>query len=155
MAIMSNPRRAMVPRPIMMLTLILAQARWARPMCSQYMWGMTWCPQKGSCKMRNTKGNTQRTDLPITLKPVRDTILLVRIVLYWTSEQVKLLSCVRLFATPPVSSIHGIFQARVLEWVAISFSRGSSQPRDWTQVPRITGRYFIDWATREAQSEVL
>ena len=33
----------------------------------------------------------------------------------------------------PGSSVHGIFQARVLEWVAISFSRGSSRPRDWTQ----------------------
>ena len=51
----------------------------------------------------------------------------------------------------PVSSIHGIFQARVLEWVAISFSRGSSQPRDWAQVSCIAGRRFIIWATREAQ----
>ena len=42
----------------------------------------------------------------------------------------------------PSSSIHGIFQARVLEWVAISFSRGSSQSRDQTQVSRITGRRF-------------
>ena len=43
----------------------------------------------------------------------------------------------------------GIFQARVLEWVAISFSRGSSQPRDWTWVSRIAGRHFTIWATRE------
>ena len=42
----------------------------------------------------------------------------------------------------PGSSIHGIFQARVLEWVAVSFSRRSSQPRDQTQVSRITGRRF-------------
>ena len=41
------------------------------------------------------------------------------------------------------------FQARVLEWVAISFSRGSSQPRDWTWVSRIAGRHFIIWATKE------
>ena len=47
-------------------------------------------------------------------------------------------------------SIHGIFQARVLEWVAISFSRGSSRPRDWTQVSHIVGRCFTIWATREA-----
>ena len=47
------------------------------------------------------------------------------------------------------SSIHGIFQARVLEWVAISFSRGSSQPRDWTLVSRIAGRLFTLSATRE------
>ena len=50
--------------------------------------------------------------------------------------------------SPPGSSIHGIFQARVLEWVAISFSRGSSQPRDRTQVSRNIGRCFAIWATR-------
>ena len=49
-----------------------------------------------------------------------------------------------------VSSIHGIFQARVLEWVAISFSRGSSRPRNQTRLPRIAGRRFTVWATREA-----
>ena len=43
----------------------------------------------------------------------------------------------------PGFSIHGIFQARVQEWVAISFSRGSSQPRDQTQVSHIAGRRFI------------
>ena len=48
------------------------------------------------------------------------------------------------------SSVHGIFQVRVLEWIAISFSRGSSQPRDWTQVFCIAGRRFTVWATREA-----
>ena len=42
----------------------------------------------------------------------------------------------------PGSSARGIFQARILEWVAISFSRGSSQPRDWTQVSHIIGRCF-------------
>ena len=50
----------------------------------------------------------------------------------------------------PGSSIHGIFQTRVLEWVAISFSRGSSQPRDRTVVSCIAGRLFTIWATREA-----
>ena len=49
----------------------------------------------------------------------------------------------------PSSSIHGILQARILEWVAISFSRRSSQPRDWTQVSHIVGRRFTIWATRE------
>ena len=48
------------------------------------------------------------------------------------------------------SSIHGIFQARVLEWIAISFSRGSSWPRNRTQVSHIAGRRFTFWATREA-----
>ena len=54
--------------------------------------------------------------------------------------------------SPPGSSVQGIFQARTLEWVAISFSRGSSQPRDWTWVSCTAGRFFIDWATREALS---
>ena len=42
----------------------------------------------------------------------------------------------------PGSSLHGIFQARVLEWIAISFSKGSSQPRDQTWVSHIAGRRF-------------
>ena len=54
--------------------------------------------------------------------------------------------------SPPDSSIHGIFQARVLEWVAISFSKESSQPRDWTRVSCIAGRHFTTWVTREYQS---
>ena len=48
------------------------------------------------------------------------------------------------------SSVHGIFQARVLEWGAIAFSRGSSRPRDRTRVSRVVGRCFTIWATREA-----
>ena len=48
---------------------------------------------------------------------------------------------------------HGIFQERVLEWVPIFFSRGSSQTRDWTQVSCIAGRHFTIWATREARYE--
>ena len=52
--------------------------------------------------------------------------------------------------SPPSSSIHGILQARILEWVAISFSRGSSRPRDQTQVSHIAGRCFNLCTTREA-----
>ena len=52
--------------------------------------------------------------------------------------------------SPVGFSVHEILQARILEWVAISYSRGSSQPKDWTQVSCIAGRFFIDWATREA-----
>ena len=47
--------------------------------------------------------------------------------------------------------VHGILQARILEWVAFPFSRGCSQPRDWTQVSHIAGGFFTSWATREAQ----
>ena len=48
-------------------------------------------------------------------------------------------------------TVHGILQARILEWVAFLFSRGSSQPRDQTQVSCIAGRFFTRWATKEAQ----
>ena len=68
--------------------------------------------------------------------------------------KVKSLSYVRLCnpmdCSPPSSSVHGILQARILEWVAISFSRGSSQPRERIQVSCILGRHFNLWATREA-----
>ena len=52
--------------------------------------------------------------------------------------------------SPPCSSVHGISQVRILEWVPIPFSRGSSQPRDWTQISCTAGQFFTIWATREA-----
>ena len=48
-------------------------------------------------------------------------------------------------------TVHGILQARILEWGAVPFSKGSSQPRDRTQVSHIAGGFFSSWATREAQ----
>ena len=54
---------------------------------------------------------------------------------------------------PPGSSVHGILQARILEWVAIFFSWESSWPRDWTWVSCIAGRFFTLWAIREALKE--
>ena len=48
-------------------------------------------------------------------------------------------------------TIHGILQARILEWVAFPFSRGSFQPRDPTQASHIAGRFLTSWATRQAQ----
>ena len=59
-------------------------------------------------------------------------------------------SVVSNFCNPMDYTVHGILQARILEWVAFSFPRGSSQPRDWTQVSVIAGRLFTSWATREA-----
>ena len=69
--------------------------------------------------------------------------------LKWTLvvQLLMTLFCDPMDCSPPGSSVHGISQARILEWVAISFSRGSSQPRDQTCVFCI-GR----WANREAQS---
>ena len=54
--------------------------------------------------------------------------------------------------SPPGSSIHGILQARILEWVAILFPRGSFWLRNWSPVSCIAGKYFTIWATREAQN---
>ena len=50
----------------------------------------------------------------------------------------------------PGSSVHGILQARIQEWVAISFSRGSSWPRSRILVSCIAGRFFMDWPARES-----
>ena len=49
------------------------------------------------------------------------------------------------------NTVHGILQARILEWVAYAFFRGSSQPREWTQVSCIAGRFFTSWDTRKTQ----
>ena len=51
--------------------------------------------------------------------------------------------------SPPGSSAHGILQASIQKWVVIPFSRGSSQPRDWTRVSHIVGIFFTIWATRK------
>ena len=56
------------------------------------------------------------------------------------------------FCDPVDYTVHGTLQARILEWVAFPFTRGSSQLRDQTQVSRIEGRFFTRWATREAQN---
>ena len=62
-----------------------------------------------------------------------------------------LILCDPLNGSPPGSSVHGISQTRILEWVAISSSRGSSQPRDRSWASHIAGKFFTVWATREGQ----
>ena len=67
-------------------------------------------------------------------------------------------SCPILFdstgCSPPSSSVHGILQARIPEWIAIPFSRGSSRPRDWIQVSCIAGSFFTIWATGKSSRRV-
>ena len=58
-------------------------------------------------------------------------------------------SCLTL-CNPLDNTVQGILQARILEWVVVPFSRGTFQPRDWTQVFCIAGGFFTSWATREA-----
>ena len=55
--------------------------------------------------------------------------------------------------SPPGSSVHGILQARILEWVAIPFTRGSSWPWAQTRVTCNAGKFFTNWDTREAQQK--
>ena len=69
---------------------------------------------------------------------------------------IVILICISLIITvwlcdPMNYTVHGMLQARILEWVAFPFSRGSSQPRDRTQVSRIADGFFTSWAKREAQ----
>ena len=78
----------------------------------------------------------------------------------WTRES-ESISCSAVSASlrprdcsPPGSSLHGILQARKLEWVAIPFSRWSSPPRDWTQISCTWSRFFTIWATKEAPGQV-
>ena len=70
---------------------------------------------------------------------------------WWFSRSVVSDACDPIDCSLPGSSVHGILQARILEWIAISFSRGSSWPRDWTQASCIAGRFFTNWTMREAQ----
>ena len=77
-------------------------------------------------------------------------IFLLILIVFCYGVKWKSFSCVRLFATPVDYTVHWILQARILEWVAIPFFRGSSPNRDWTQVSHIAGGFFTSWATREA-----
>ena len=65
--------------------------------------------------------------------------------------EVKVTQLCLTFCDPMDHTDHVILQARILEWLAVPFSRGSSQPKDRTQVSCITGRFFTSWATREAK----
>ena len=66
-------------------------------------------------------------------------------------SEVKVTQSCPTLCNPMDYTVHGILQARILECVAFPFSRGSSQPRDQTQVSCTEGRFFTSWATREAQ----
>ena len=69
---------------------------------------------------------------------------------YLYVSEVKVAQLCLTICDPTDYTVHGILQDRILEWVAFPFSRESSQPRDRTQVSRITGRFFTSWTTREA-----
>ena len=66
--------------------------------------------------------------------------------------QLRLTLCDSMDCSLPGSTVHGIFQARILEWVAVSFSQGPSWPRDWTHIICISRWILYHWVTREALS---
>ena len=87
-------------------------------------------PQNNFLNLKTTLQNDQGPQIALTF------------MIMCVSAQSCLTLCDPKDCGPPGSSVHGILQARVLEWVAISFSRGSSQPRDQTRVSCIAGRFF-------------
>ena len=66
----------------------------------------------------------------------------------WDKVKVKVTQSCLTLCDPMDYKVPGILQPRILEWVAFPFSRGSSQPRDWTQVSCIAGKFLTSWATR-------
>ena len=84
-------------------------------------------------------------------------LLISYVCVYAKSLQSRLTLCDRMDCRSPGSSVHGIFQARTPKWVAISFSRGSSQLRDWTCVSCISciaGRFFTTEPQGKPQSDI-
>ena len=113
---------------------IWSQSLWSWPLlhtAETKCWSQFWTKSHICCKMRNE---------------LIKKLFSVLYICYSESESHQ--SC--LFATP-WTIVHGILQARILEWVAFPFSRGPSQRRAQTQVSHIVGGFFCSWATREAQ----
>ena len=97
-----------------------------------------------SCARHSQRSNMEC--LSVTLKA---NLMLLKSERESEVAQSCLILCDPVDCSPPGSSVHGICQARTLEWVAIPFSRGSSWPRDRTPVSHIVGRCFTVWATGE------
>ena len=72
----------------------------------------------------------------------------------WVKWKVKVVQSCPTLCDPMDYTVHGILPARILEWVAVPFSRGSSQPRDWIQVSHIAGGFFTSWATWESGYQI-
>ena len=95
-----------------------------------------------------------RVDSFTTAPPVKSPTLSCHVLIevkVWVAQSCLTL-CNPMDCGPPSSSVHGILQARVLQWAAISSSRRTFWPRDQTWVSCIAGRFFTVWAIREAHS---
>ena len=121
-----------------------AEALWV-PLPAKDMGMFFSLPQPGSCSVRQVFWDRKCHSYAcacskwvIVLNPAK-----------WSESEVTqlcLILCDPMDRSLSGSSVHGIFQARVLEWGAIAFPRGSSRPRDWAWVPRVVGRCFTVWA---------
>ena len=99
------------------------------------------------------KGYFRISTTPPSIKTPKDSLGLKGLaqISPFLSEWVKVTQSCLTLCDPMDYTVHGILQARILEWVAFPFSRRSSQLRDWIQVSHIAGRFFTSWATRETQ----
>ena len=116
-----------------------------------------YCRTKGPARCRMATSGWPKGSWSISLLPHNQPIARKSHNLQKWSEvaQSCLTVCDPMDCSLPGSSVHGIFQVIVLEWIAISFSRVFSQPRNLTQVSRIVDRRFTIWATREVQKEIM
>ena len=76
-------------------------------------------------------------------------------ILWCLWKWVKIAQMCLTLCNPMNYTVHGILQARILEWVAVPFSRGSSQPWDQIQSPSFAGRFFTSWATKDVVTQFL
>ena len=96
---------------------------------------------------------SQNTKMPSSQLEINKRGLIKKFVIWWWfSCWVMSDSRYSMDSSQPGSSVHGILQARVLEWIAVPFSRGSSQPRNRNWVSCIAGRFFTNWGTGEARN---
>ena len=86
-------------------------------------------------------------------KPPQNTTTISPLKIVMENVKVKVTQSCPTLCDPMDYTACGILQDRTLEWVAYPFSRGSSQPRDWTQVSHTAGGFFTSWATREAHGK--
>ena len=120
---------------------------WGGWMASLTWWTWTWASSRRQWRMEEPDmlQSVKESDTTEQEKHYIDQFLFVKNVLKWVLVAQL---CLTLFdpmdCSPPGSSVHEIFQARILEWVAISFSRGSSGPRNWTRVSCTAGRFFTN-----------
>ena len=141
-----------MPKPLTVWITINCGKFWKR-LEDQTTWPASWetCMQIRKQQLELDMGTTDWFQIG---KGVRQGCILPPCLfnLYMQSEVKVVPSCSTLCDPMDYTyTAHGILQARILEWVAFLFSRGSSQPRDQTQVSCIAGGFFTSWATREAQ----